>query len=132
MSLFQLPILCLSIFTSIGDTKQYFPNPITRTSKHTVWKHGIGLKFESKQTVWKHGLGLKFDGRREPTIRLKCICKAEMDSGERELSEVETRSQRVLQVALWVMEGVYISWLFLLPYAPVNTLFSPHPLQFVY
>lgn len=50
-----------------------------------------------------------------------------MDSGGRELSEVETRNQRVLQVALWVMEGVYICWLFLLPYAPGDPVWAIKP-----
>lgn len=32
--------------------------------------------------------------------------------------------RRVLQLALWTAEAVYILWLFLLPYAPVSFLFS--------
>lgn len=37
--------------------------------------------------------------------------------------------RRVLQVLLWVAVGVYILWLFLLPYAPVTALsFLVHPI----
>lgn len=37
--------------------------------------------------------------------------------------EGEDNLRRVLRISLWVAEGVYILWLFLLPYAPVCTLF---------
>jgi hypothetical protein len=134
MAHFQAVTLYSPISTSIGITRDYFPKPITRivptkfkTNKHAVWKHGLGMKFKSKHTVWKHGLQLKFDGWREPTNTLNCICKAQIDSGETELSEAETRNQRVLQVALWVMEGVYIFWLFLLPYAPGDPVWAIKP-----
>jgi hypothetical protein len=47
--------------------------------------------------------------RRKPTI-------AATPSTE----EGDDSSRRVLQIILWVAEGVYILWLFLLPYAPVS------------
>lgn len=39
---------------------------------------------------------------------------------------------KVLQIILWVFEGVYILWLFLLPYAPVSIPFlgTSHDLTF--
>lgn len=54
---------------------------------------------------------LCFATRRKPTF----------SSGEEEQSDDNLK--RVVQIALWVAEGVYILWLFLLPYAPVCTLF---------
>lgn len=139
MAHFRALTFCSPISTSIGITRHYFSKPITRTvpnkfnkSKHAVWKHGLGLKFESKHTAWKHGFELQFDARSEPTNTLNCICKAQIDSGEAEVSEAELRNQKVLQVALWVMEGVYICWLFLLPYAPVHSVYSLPSVQSVY
>lgn len=36
------------------------------------------------------------------------------------ISELDDDVRKLLQVFLWVAEGVYIIWLFLLPYAPVS------------
>lgn len=37
------------------------------------------------------------------------------------VSDLDQNARRIAQSALWVAEGVYIIWLFLLPYAPVST-----------
>jgi hypothetical protein len=36
--------------------------------------------------------------------------------------EGDDNARKVVQIILWVVEGVYILWLFLLPYAPVSKL----------
>lgn len=43
--------------------------------------------------------------------------------------ELDDNTRKVLQFVLWATEGVYIIWLFLLPYAPVciNQLSQHHP-----
>lgn len=41
--------------------------------------------------------------------------------------EGDDNIRRVLQVALWVAEGVYVVWLFLLPFAPVRTCLTSEP-----
>ncbi|XP_020207762.1 uncharacterized protein LOC109792740 [Cajanus cajan] len=53
---------------------------------------------------------LCFATRRKPTF----------SSGE----EGEGDSRRVLQIALWLAEGVYVLWLFLLPYAPGDPIWA--------
>lgn len=53
-------------------------------------------------------------GRRKPTPLATSSAAEEGD---------DDNLRRVLQIALWVAEGVYILWLFLLPYAPVSTHF---------
>jgi len=55
------------------------------------------------------GTQLCFSSRRKPIL-----------SSE----EGEDNLRKVLQITLWVAGGVYILWLFLLPYAPVRTLFT--------
>lgn len=52
-------------------------------------------------------------GRREPTELATPSSNKEEDDNLR----------RVLQIGLWGAEVVYVLWLFLLPYAPVGTLF---------
>jgi len=49
--------------------------------------------------------------RRKPTI----AATPSAEEGD------DDNSRRVLQIILWVAEGVYILWLFLLPYAPVSS-----------
>ncbi|KAJ0447576.1 hypothetical protein HanRHA438_Chr17g0813481 [Helianthus annuus] len=40
------------------------------------------------------------------------------------VSELDDNTRRVLQFALWTAEGVYIIWLFLLPYAPGDPVWA--------
>lgn len=58
-----------------------------------------------------------------------CLCrsrkKADTQRGQLVLEDDDDGpTRRVLQVALWALEGVYIGWLFLSPYAPVGYLFE--------
>ncbi|GLJ12883.1 hypothetical protein SUGI_0199800 [Cryptomeria japonica] len=46
---------------------------------------------------------------------------------DNKLSEVDMRNKKALQAALWTMEGVYICWLFLLPYAPGDPVWAIKP-----
>lgn len=55
-----------------------------------------------------------YAARRKPTISNATISS---DEGN------DYKLGKVLQIILWVLEGVYILWLFLLPYAPVSISF---------
>lgn len=51
----------------------------------------------------------------------KIACRAVPQKPTSSDEELDGNVRRVLQILLWVAEGVYILWLFLLPYAPVGT-----------
>lgn len=51
----------------------------------------------------------------------KIACRAVPQKPTSSDEDLDGNIRRVLQTLLWVAEGVYILWLFLLPYAPVGT-----------
>ncbi|XP_037493287.1 uncharacterized protein LOC105642006 [Jatropha curcas] len=53
--------------------------------------------------------------RRKPSI-LNAAVSSDKGDGD--------NARKVLQIILWALEGVYILWLFLLPYAPVSICFD--------
>ncbi|XP_062111167.1 uncharacterized protein LOC133822743 [Humulus lupulus] len=56
--------------------------------------------------------------------RIKCYAKpTSVVSGDGE-EDLDGNLRRALQVLLWVAEGVYILWLFLLPYAPGDPVWA--------
>eukprot|EP00252_Welwitschia_mirabilis_P014704 TRINITY_DN3246_c0_g1_i3.p1 TRINITY_DN3246_c0_g1~~TRINITY_DN3246_c0_g1_i3.p1 ORF type:complete len:172 (-),score=19.08 TRINITY_DN3246_c0_g1_i3:32-547(-) len=63
----------------------------------------------------------------KPSHFSSCQCKGRKDSANPEVSETEKRNQKALQVALWVLESVYVCWLFLLPYAPGDPVWAIKP-----
>jgi len=91
--------------SSLNLPKLFNRRPLHHALNSTHW-------FSPAVTKAKHGVSgthLCFSVRRKPVL-----------SSE----EGEDNLRRVLRIALWVAEGVYILWLFLLPYAPVCTLFT--------
>lgn len=52
------------------------------------------------------------------------ITTAATSGGGDSVSELDDNVRKLLQALLWTAEGVYIIWLFLLPYAPVSIHFS--------
>lgn len=73
--------------------------------------------FIPKEKVVKSRTLLCYASRRKPTV---------LSTSSDEEGDDNTR--RMLQIALWVAEGIYVLWLFLLPYAPVSiTLFQCWP-----
>ncbi|XP_054825313.1 uncharacterized protein LOC129322886 isoform X2 [Prosopis cineraria] len=54
-----------------------------------------------------------YAARRKPTV-------STVSSGE----EGDDNTKRVLQIALWIAEGIYIGWLFLLPFAPGDPVWA--------
>ena len=58
----------------------------------------------------------------------KLICHATPQKPSAAMEELDDNLRKVIQALLWVAEGVYILWLFLLPYAPVSK--CPFPCVF--
>ena len=74
------------------------------------------------------------EAKRDNSRTLSCYAarrKSEALATSSSKEEGNDNLRRVLQIALWVAEGVYILWLFLLPYAPVSTLFQFFYLPFL-
>ncbi|XP_068332778.1 uncharacterized protein [Pyrus communis] len=52
------------------------------------------------------------------------VCRADRRKPTTSVQQENDGSERLLQIALWLAEGVYILWLFLLPYAPGDPVWS--------
>lgn len=59
------------------------------------------------------------------------VCHAAPQKPTTSTEELDDNVRKVLQVFLWTAEGVYILWLFLLPYAPVGTSISGYVFIFL-
>ncbi|KAB2624306.1 hypothetical protein D8674_015966 [Pyrus ussuriensis x Pyrus communis] len=52
------------------------------------------------------------------------VCRADRRKPTTSVQQENDGSERLLQIALWLAEGVYILWLFLLPYAPGDPVWA--------
>ncbi|XP_057856222.1 uncharacterized protein LOC131065655 isoform X1 [Cryptomeria japonica] len=107
---------------TITTVRNYIPRQAIKTSSiHFKTTHSIinaNYVVRTKWTLWrKH--------RRRVRSVSGNVCKAQMEDNK--LSEVDMRNKKALQAALWTMEGVYICWLFLLPYAPGDPVWAIKP-----
>ncbi|XP_061375106.1 uncharacterized protein LOC133317267 [Gastrolobium bilobum] len=91
----------------LASKSSLYVNPVHNSLSSTRWfsaeKHA-----NSRNHLW-------CEARRKPTA-LATSSSAEEDDDE--------NLRRVLQIVLWVAEGVYILWLFLLPYAPGDPVWA--------
>lgn len=87
---------------------------------------GLGLKPKVKKSMQ---LGRRFlcdIGRRRPDFTTR---SGRGGGGVDSIIERDDKLRKLTQVILWTVEGVYVLWLFLLPYAPVrNSSLSFHSL----
>ena len=86
------------------------PQPIRKMLSSRIWLSAKSLISEEK---YVRTFVCRF-ARRKPSV---VATTSEAEEGDENL-------RRLLRILLWVAEGVYILWLFLLPYAPVCTLFN--------
>eukprot|EP01018_Ginkgo_biloba_P037202 Gb_31608 [translate_table: standard] len=118
-----------SISIAISNTPHHLPQQIIKSFPTNIKR----AKFIGR----KHAAGGNLGVWRPPKSGFLCVCKAQMDSesnlppsGDTQLSKLsdsERTRKRVSQIALWIMEGVYICWLFLLPYAPGDPVWAIKP-----
>lgn len=86
----------------------------------------IGVTLNPGDRKKWHNLSFSGTCSREFGSRRKFISSttaAASGGGGGSISESDDDLRKLLQVFLWIAEGVYIIWLFLLPYAPVSRVY---------
>lgn len=110
-------LLCSSYFfrgtKPFLGSKPSLCNPQTQVQK----RRPALAAMDAKTRPWSSLLIIKTD-----TQLRKFACRAVPQKPTSADEELDGNVRRVLRFLLWVAEGVYILWLFLLPYAPVGTL----------
>ncbi|KAI3467113.1 hypothetical protein Pfo_023776 [Paulownia fortunei] len=87
------------------------PNGVTFNADDQKNRHNLSL---SATSAWTLGTHRKF-------ISIKT---ASTSGGGGSMSELDDNVRKLLQAFLWAAEGVYIIWLFLLPYAPGDPVWA--------
>ncbi|KZV47451.1 hypothetical protein F511_23031 [Dorcoceras hygrometricum] len=82
----------------------------------------------SKKSRSTPSIAAKCSNRLANGVRRKVFpVAAATGGGGGSVSELDDNVRKILQAVLWVAEGVYIVWLFLLPYAPGDPIWSISP-----
>lgn len=112
-------LLCSSSSFSFHATKPILrSNPSFCHSQKQVHKQRFVLAAMDAKTSWSTNsiIATKRDFKLK-----KLSCRAVPQKPTSSNNELDGNVRKVLQFSLWIAEGVYILWLFLLPYAPVRT-----------
>lgn len=81
-----------------------------------------GVAFNADDHKKRHNLSFSATSARRLGTHRKSISitTAATSRGGGSMSELDDNVRKLLQAFLWIAEGVYVIWLFLLPYAPVS------------
>lgn len=119
-------LLCTNTFSYRHQSAIHGNQDILAFAKNAKWSEtsaGFGLKSKVKKSVQLERHYLCDVGRR----RLSLTTRASGSGGGGGVDSIIERDdtlRKLKQAILWTVEGVYVLWLFLLPYAPGDPVWA--------
>ncbi|CAL1390776.1 unnamed protein product [Linum trigynum] len=126
MSALSLPLCCRHGFSFSAGKAINLASPVSSRRKQLNPNRRLpAFSTETRRSATSPAL---VSTRKPPPITRTLLCHStpRRKSGAVPAAEkvVGDGSSKAVQVALWVLEGVYIVWLFLLPYAPGDPVWA--------
>ncbi|CAN6727664.1 unnamed protein product [Malus baccata var. baccata] len=112
----SLPLLCCADRRAFFSTR---PSLDSRTKTQFCTQKPFLAALDSQTRPSQPPATLKRDSKLKPLV-----CRADRRKPTTSVQQENDGSERLLQIALWLAEGVYILWLFLLPYAPGDPVWA--------
>ncbi|KAM2887320.1 hypothetical protein FF1_011206 [Malus domestica] len=110
------PLLCWADRRAFFSTR---PSLGSRTKTQLCTQNPFLAALDSQTWPSQPPATLKRDSKLKPLV-----CRADRRKPTTSVQQENDGSERLLQIALWLAEGVYILWLFLLPYAPGDPVWA--------